>query len=293
MSSNINIEEHNPVANLAMQPTKGILKTSKSIDEDRLETEQEVNSSLNNFPITGMTRSESKSHKIPHFDEMNIIATYHPVDKDYGHMKIEEPKTPYALGDIIDEEMDTEHNNDEASAAGIDPDALVQRLNESSTPSPSSSRLHINRPVRRSIDDTTAVSPEELEHRKQFENHRKQHYNEFEVVRLHKKEIEAELRALEQEEAAAAAAAASGSEKKGNETILPTTDQIKPILVHHSSSSHHQHHIHVEDDHEENEDERSLTPEERERKRQFELKRKKHYNEFRTAHSAAKKEDEK
>ena len=48
-----------------------------------------------------------------------------------------------------------------------------------------------------------------LEHRKQFEDHRKQHYNEFEVVRLHKKEIEAELRALEQEEAAA---------EKGNTT---------------------------------------------------------------------------
>jgi len=48
-----------------------------------------------------------------------------------------------------------------------------------------------------------------LEHRKQFENHRKKHYNEFEVVRLHKKEIEAELRALEQEEATSA-----GSDEK-------------------------------------------------------------------------------
>jgi len=38
------------------------------------------------------------------------------------------------------------------------------------------------------------------EHRKQFETHRKRHYNEFEMAQLHKKEIEDELRALEQEE---------------------------------------------------------------------------------------------
>ena len=38
------------------------------------------------------------------------------------------------------------------------------------------------------------------EHRKEFEKHRKRHYNEFEVVRLRRKEIEEELRALERED---------------------------------------------------------------------------------------------
>ena len=78
----------------------------------------------------------------------------------------------------------------------------------------SSGSFHL---TRRSIDESVVSSPEAegnkilvllqkrdisvyLEHRKQFENHRKKHYNEFEMVRLHKKEIEDELRALEQQE---------------------------------------------------------------------------------------------
>ncbi|CAF3667249.1 unnamed protein product [Rotaria sp. Silwood1] len=296
MSSNFHDEIHDPVSNLTMRPVRGILKSSKSMDESRLDNNQEIISKLNDYPTTGMTRSESKSQKIPHFDEMNIIATYHPINKDYGHMKIEEPKTPYAPNDNIDEEMDIGLNNDETISPGFDPDTLVQRLNESSIPSSNSSQLDFNRLSRRSIDETAGMSSEELEHRKQFEQHRKQHYNEFEVVRLRKREIEAELRALEQEEEATG----SGSDDKQSGTISMSSsnDSIKPILVHHhsrdsTSPSHHQHHhVHVENDHQHDVDEHALTLEEQERKKQFELKRKKHYNEFRVAH-LEDKEDEK
>jgi hypothetical protein len=77
--------------------------------------------------------------------------------------------------------------------------------------------MRTDRLARRSIDEDIEPSSDDsgiktkspqfelrifvfIEHRKQFENHRKQHYNEFEIVRLRKKEIEDELRALEQDE---------------------------------------------------------------------------------------------
>ena len=60
MSSNINHEEHDPTANLTMQPVRGILKTSKSTDQSQSDGTEEMTSSSNNYQTTGMTRSESK-----------------------------------------------------------------------------------------------------------------------------------------------------------------------------------------------------------------------------------------
>ena len=60
MSSNTNNEQHDPVANLSMRPAKGILKSNTSIDYGKQDIEYENPSSLNKWPKTSTTLSDSK-----------------------------------------------------------------------------------------------------------------------------------------------------------------------------------------------------------------------------------------
>ncbi|XP_011403593.1 PREDICTED: protein phosphatase inhibitor 2-like [Amphimedon queenslandica] len=138
--------------------------------------------------ITPEERAKRVSASIQ-WDEMNILATEHPPDKDYGHMKIEEPKTPYH--EMVEEESESK------DIPGVTPEDVAQHV--------------INKGEIKSkwededgaITDDEMLSEEEKVKKREFREWRKAHYNEFAAVQRARelmKEDEEELRRLEEEE---------------------------------------------------------------------------------------------
>jgi protein phosphatase inhibitor 2 len=106
---------------------------------------------------------------------MDIQATYHPADKDYGLMKIDEPSTPYhsTIGDDEDAYSDSEAT--EAMTPGI----LAKKLAAAEGSEP---KYGIQE--QESSEEDNDLSPEEQEKKRQFEMKRKLHYNERLNIKL-------------------------------------------------------------------------------------------------------------
>ncbi|KAH0624305.1 hypothetical protein JD844_008009 [Phrynosoma platyrhinos] len=177
-------------------PVKGILKNSSSSAmaspsgaflQHQAQAQAQAQASASSRPRldSGRSLEGKKSQK---WDEMNILATYHPAGKDYGLMKIDEPSTPYhtMVGDDEDAYSDTESSEVPtadilaqklaAAVEGKGPKALAQEIDSSDED-----------------EDDTELSPEEREKKKQFEMKRKMHYNEGQNIKLARQLIAKEL----------------------------------------------------------------------------------------------------
>jgi protein phosphatase inhibitor 2 len=168
--------------NLNKKPPKGILKQSSSFDKAGSSHQGSAGSGSGNHFSSSDSMNTSLHRKSTKFDEMNIIETLHPPDKDYGHMKIEEPKTPFNYYE--------DGEDPEIAEQGIDPALLKTKLesqNKSEDPLKSALKEESSSEEEEGEDDPEVVAKRQI-----FESKRKAHYNEYYAVKLARKLLEQE-----------------------------------------------------------------------------------------------------
>ncbi|XP_031452114.1 protein phosphatase inhibitor 2 isoform X2 [Phasianus colchicus] len=129
------------------------------------------------------------------WDEMNIIATYHPAGKDYGLMKIDEPSTPYhsMVGDDDEDAVSDSESNEPLRA-----DVLSKKL--AAAAEGKGPKVIARQEENSEEEEEEELTPEEREKKKQFEMKRKMHYNEGRNIKLARQLIAKELHGEDEEE---------------------------------------------------------------------------------------------
>lgn len=170
----------------APRPIKGILKNRNSgTNVKALPDEVPAEN-----PEQSQGLSEDDQHKKSQkWDEMNILATYHPADKDYGLMKIDEPSTPYnrMVGDDEDEGALSDSDGHTSLAA----DDLASKLSAAEGSEPRF--MKEAEEEESSEEEEEEMTPEEQAKKKHFQMMRKMHYNEGMNIKLARQLIASEL----------------------------------------------------------------------------------------------------
>jgi len=159
-----------------MKPKKSILKAKQASEDD---------------PIRRGSKDGGDDEQKAHFDEMNILATHHPEGKDYGHMKIDEPKTPYHLYSDSEDDLNSQGSNRPRRVSlignAVDAEELCRGLSEAASGSGASSEKFKKYEPGSGVDeeemDESLMTPEQLAHKRDFEQKRRKHYDEGSALR--------------------------------------------------------------------------------------------------------------
>ncbi|XP_062459413.1 protein phosphatase inhibitor 2 isoform X1 [Pezoporus occidentalis] len=170
-------------------PIKGILKKNGS--------KAQVDGAASGARRVSSARDEDEhGKKSQKWDEMNIIATYHPAGKDYGLMKIDEPATPYRS--MVGEDDEDAVSDTEANEP-VRPDVLSKKL-AAAAEGKGPKIMAKQEESSEEEEEDEELTPEEREKKKQFEMKRKMHYNEGRNIKLARQLIAKELQGEEDDD---------------------------------------------------------------------------------------------
>ncbi|XP_059197039.1 protein phosphatase inhibitor 2 [Centropristis striata] len=172
----------------APRPIKGILKNKNSGANVKSLPDEAPGESLEQAPVLSEEDQQKKSTK---WDEMNILATYHPADKDYGLMKIDEPSTPYNR--MVGDEDDEGALSDSEGHSGLAADDLASKLLAAEGLEPRSMKDEEEEEEESSEEEEEELTPEERAKKSHFQMMRKMHYNEGMNIKLARQLIASEL----------------------------------------------------------------------------------------------------
>ncbi|XP_028259859.1 protein phosphatase inhibitor 2 [Parambassis ranga] len=170
------------------RPIKGILKNKNSGTNVKSLPDEAPGENTEQAPGLPEDDQQKKSQK---WDEMNILATYHPADKDYGLMKIDEPSTPYNR--MVGDDEDEGALSDSDVQGGLAADDLASKLVAAEGSEPRFMKEEEEEEEESSEEEEEELTPEEQAKKKHFQMMRKMHYNEGLNIKLARQLIASEL----------------------------------------------------------------------------------------------------